>query len=70
MLTDDLSGDAIQKIVAAGIYWVPTLELWKSADYGNTVANNLKKFIKAGGRVALGMDYDGSPIFDSTWECL
>ena len=55
----------IAATVAAGIVWVPTLELWDGvADLHNLnwdviAKNNLARFVQAGGRVALGTDYDG-----------
>jgi imidazolonepropionase-like amidohydrolase len=61
MVATNISGDQIDQIVQAGIYWVPTLELWYHVGYGyvNVATNNLRRFVEAGGKVALGTDYDG-----------
>ncbi len=47
------------------IYWIPTLELWKgvsemySINWIDIAESNLQRFVQAGGKVALGTDYDG-----------
>jgi hypothetical protein len=47
-------------MVATGTYWVPTLELWQRVGLpGKRPVTNLERFIKAGGKVALGTDYAG-----------
>jgi imidazolonepropionase-like amidohydrolase len=67
MVTDDLSDALINRVVSQGVYWVPTLELWHGVGYGlGTVAiGNLRRFVEAGGKVALGTDYAGyNSVFD------
>ncbi len=61
MVTDDLPQDLVLKVVEAGIYWEPTLELWKNVGYGRDrlAIANLAKFVAAGGKVALGTDFEG-----------
>jgi len=61
MVTDNLSDDLIKRVVNQGVYWVPTLELWHGVGYGlgEVAINNLRRFVKAGGLVALGTDFDG-----------
>jgi len=60
MPSNNLSDELIEKVVKAGIYWVPTIELWKRVGQGDQVAMaNLGRFVRAGGKVALGTDYDG-----------
>jgi imidazolonepropionase-like amidohydrolase len=61
----------ITRMINEGIRWVPTLELWKGADrrypflnYGTSAINNLSRFVKAGGEVALGTDYAGAPGYN------
>jgi imidazolonepropionase-like amidohydrolase len=51
----------IDQVVQAGITWVPTLELYYHVGYGtlNIAISNLTQFVAAGGRVAMGTDYDG-----------
>lgn len=69
-LTDGL----VKSIVDAGIYWIPTLELWRYVEHAPMVKavdpdyqsylpamENLKKFVNAGGKVALGTDFAGIP---------
>jgi imidazolonepropionase-like amidohydrolase len=52
-------------MIERDMYWVPTLELWKGVselhylNWDNIAKNNLKRFVQAGGKVALGTDYDG-----------
>jgi imidazolonepropionase-like amidohydrolase len=62
MVTDDPSDDLIQRVVNQGVYWVPTLELWNGVGHGlgDMAVNNLGRFVKAGGLVALGTDFDGA----------
>jgi imidazolonepropionase-like amidohydrolase len=67
MVVDAPSAEVIQRIVKAGIYWVPTIELWKRVGQGQDahVLENLRQFVEAGGKVALGTDYDGyDAVFD------
>ncbi len=61
MATDHVSDDIIARIIAEDVYWVPTLELWHCVGYGynSMVIDNLRRFVQAGGKVALGTDYDG-----------
>ncbi|MBT8294313.1 MAG: amidohydrolase family protein [Eudoraea sp.] len=63
MVIDKLPGDLINEIVEAGIYWTPTLEMWQgvlSKEYLAISLDNLSRFSKAGGKVALGSDYGGT----------
>ncbi|MFC2079682.1 amidohydrolase family protein [Candidatus Bipolaricaulota bacterium] len=71
MAVDTVSTDRLDATAAAGMVWVPTLELWNgvSPRYGLTwdriAARNLLRFIESGGVVALGTDFDGfSTPFD------
>jgi len=60
MVVDNLPDNMIQRMIADDVYWVPTLELWYGTGaYGTTATNNLRKFVDAGGKVALGTDYAG-----------
>jgi imidazolonepropionase-like amidohydrolase len=65
MLLADLPPELIDRVIAADVYWVPTLELWKCVSEDNPVnfdavaISNLEKFVAAGGMVALGTDYGG-----------
>jgi imidazolonepropionase-like amidohydrolase len=58
---DSLFADMIEK----DIYWVPTLELWDGVrelhglNWDAIAKDNLGRFVQAGGKVALGTDYDG-----------
>jgi len=65
MILTELPDSLIDRVIEAGIYWVPTLELWKSVSEDNPVnfdiiaVSNLRRFVDAGGKVALGTDYGG-----------
>jgi imidazolonepropionase-like amidohydrolase len=65
MVIDNLPDSLITLMIQKDIYWVPTLELWKGVSelYGLhwiTIPQiNLRRFVRAGGKVALGTDYDG-----------
>lgn len=63
MATDRVPDELIQRMVGAGTYWVPTLELWRGVGFGpaSPIASNLARFVEAGGQVALGTDYAGAP---------
>ncbi len=59
--SDRLSDDLIRQVVEAGMYWLPTLELWHNVQpaLGGQAVDNLRRFAAVGGRVALGTDYAG-----------
>ncbi len=63
MVYDDLSDDLISEMIEKDIYFVPTLTVFKFIQdkYGAPILensmNNLKRFIKAGGKIALGDDF-------------
>ena len=62
MVGDDLDDEQlIARMVAANIYWVPTLELWSLYGLAPSTTANLRRFVSAGGKVALGTDYSGAP---------
>lgn len=51
LATDRVSDRLIQQMVQTGVYWVPTLEALRGRG-----AENLQRFVAAGGHVALGND--------------
>jgi len=59
---DPISTNTIKLMVEKGIYLVPTFTVFRNynAPMG-TCTQNLAKFNKAGGKVALGNDYGGGP---------
>lgn len=65
MIIDYLPDSLITSMVEKDIYWVPTLELWSGVsqmynlNWDATAKNNLRRFVQAGGKVALGTDFDG-----------
>ncbi len=61
MVTDRLPDELITKMVQGGNSWEPTLELWKNVKQGmdTNVIDNLRRYVLAGGKVALGTDYAG-----------
>jgi len=67
MVWDDLNDSLIERMIDEGVYWVPTLELWYAVNpsLGKAASQNLRRFVKAGGKVALGTDYDG---YDSEFD--
>jgi imidazolonepropionase-like amidohydrolase len=52
-------------MIQKDMYWIPTLELWAgvsdmfSINWIEIAKSNLQRFVQAGGKVALGTDYDG-----------
>jgi len=65
MIINYLPDSLIIKMIEQDMYWVPTLELWDGVSQLHSVTwnvmarSNLSRFIQAGGKVALGTDYDG-----------
>jgi imidazolonepropionase-like amidohydrolase len=65
MVVDGLPDALIERVVEAGVYWVPTLELWdgvsraQGIDLDRRAVRNLERYVAAGGKVALGTDYAG-----------
>jgi len=72
VVTGDIPDDLLAKIIKAGTYWTPTLELWYGVQQNHSgrraheiAIKNLRRFVEAGGKVALGTDYAGySSSFD------
>ncbi|MDJ0781366.1 MAG: amidohydrolase family protein [Desulfosarcinaceae bacterium] len=68
MVVDPCPDELIQRTAAAGVRWVPTLELWQGVSrrhnihYDQVAVENLARFVQAGGEVALGTDYAGAPV--------
>jgi imidazolonepropionase-like amidohydrolase len=62
-----LTGTELRQVIDADVTWVPTLELWQCVGEGAlpVAVYNLRRFVEAGGRVALGTDYDG---YTCDWE--
>jgi imidazolonepropionase-like amidohydrolase len=65
MAVDTVPDSLIAATVQNDIYWVPTLELWDGVadlhgvNWDLIAKNNLNRFVQAGGKVALGTDFDG-----------
>jgi imidazolonepropionase-like amidohydrolase len=61
MVVDSFPDSLIDVMINNGIIWIPTLELWHHVGYGlkDAAIGNLRKFVLAGGQVALGTDFDG-----------
>ena len=65
MIIDVLPDSLITRMIAVDMYWVPTLELWDGVserhnlDWDVIAKDNLRRFVGAGGKVAVGTDYDG-----------
>ncbi len=65
MVVEPVEEEMMQRIVDQGIYWCPTLELWKGVGdnlgpywYKDTKPN-LKLFYDLGGKVVFGTDFNG-----------
>ena len=65
MIVDPVPDQLIEKMIQRGIYWVPTLELWSGVskmynlNWDMQAIENLRRFVAAGGQVAVGTDYAG-----------
>jgi imidazolonepropionase-like amidohydrolase len=65
MVVDYLPDSLIAAMIAKDMYWVPTLELWDGVrqlhglNWDAIAKDNLGRFVQAGGKVAIGTDYDG-----------
>jgi imidazolonepropionase-like amidohydrolase len=61
MTVDPLPDDLIEAMIDHDMTWVPTIELWKNVGHGQdaNVIDNLRRYVKAGGKVALGTDFEG-----------
>lgn len=77
MVVDNLPDSLIDLMVSDSILWIPTLELWHHVGNGlrDVAIGNLRKFVLAGGLVALGTDFDGynspfqlgMPVHEMEW---
>jgi imidazolonepropionase-like amidohydrolase len=65
MIVDNLPDHLIEKMVQRNMFWVPTLELWSGVsqmynlNWDMQAIENLRRFVAAGGQVAIGTDYAG-----------
>jgi imidazolonepropionase-like amidohydrolase len=61
MVVFPIDDDSIKAMIEREMYWVPTLELWKNVKQTKyeIAIDNLKRYVAAGGQVALGTDYEG-----------
>ncbi len=61
MVVDPITNDLIKAMIERDMIWVPTIELWKNVGQGQDthVIDNLKRYVAAGGKVALGTDFEG-----------
>lgn len=65
MAIDPLSDELIAQAVEHGVVWVPTLELWSGvsdahgANFREVAVDNVRRFVEAGGTIALGTDFHG-----------
>lgn len=67
MALDRVPSELLKKVVDAGIHWIPTIEMWKGFALKGLIPDtylldNLGRFAKAGGKVALGTDYGAGPF--------
>ena len=65
MIVDPLPDELIEKMIEQNMLWVPTLELWAGVSqmyhltWDVQAIENLRRFVAAGGQVAIGTDYAG-----------
>ena len=61
MVVDPVDDDLVKAMIERDMYWVPTLELWKNVGQGQDthIIDNLRRYVAAGGKVALGTDFEG-----------
>jgi imidazolonepropionase-like amidohydrolase len=65
MIVDDLPDHLIGKMIERKMFWVPTLELWAGVSqmyqlsWDTQAIENLRRYVAAGGQVAIGTDYAG-----------
>jgi imidazolonepropionase-like amidohydrolase len=65
MAVDYVATDRLNRMIELGMAWIPTLELWHGVSrwYGlswdQTAERNLRRFVQAGGIVAMGTDFAG-----------
>jgi imidazolonepropionase-like amidohydrolase len=61
MVVDPINDDLIKAMIDRDMSWVPTIELWKNVGQGQdaNVIENLRRYVAAGGKVALGTDFEG-----------
>ena len=66
MAVDRMSDELIKSMVEQGMFWVATLELWEcvaqlhdAQNWLATAMDNVARFAAAGGKLALGTDYEG-----------
>ncbi len=61
IVVDDPPDELLARAAHQGIVWIPTLELWHVVGYGHEplAVANLRRFLAAGGTVALGTDFNG-----------
>ena len=77
MVMDNLPDSLVDVMVDDSLLWIPTLELWHHVgiSLGEAAINNLRKYVQAGGPIALGTDYDGydapfqlgMPVHEMEW---
>jgi imidazolonepropionase-like amidohydrolase len=65
MIVDQLPDALIEKMIERNMFWVPTLELWSGVsqmyhlNWDIQAIDNLRRYVTAGGQVAIGTDYAG-----------
>ncbi len=65
MAINKVPDEVLEKMVMQKMMWVPTMELWDGVskmykdDWYSTASDNLRRFVAAGGDVAVGTDYSG-----------
>lgn len=60
MVRDRLPDEVVDQMIAEDVYVVPTLKIFSLLHLSTLNASNLKRFVDAGGNVAVGTDYNNS----------
>jgi imidazolonepropionase-like amidohydrolase len=58
MIKDPLPDEVIDQMIAQNVYVVPTLKIFSMLRIPSLNEENLKRFVAAGGKVAVGTDYN------------
>lgn len=67
MVRDQLPDEVIDEMIDQNVYVVPTLKIFSFLHISSLNASNLKRFVAAGGNVAVGTDYNNPDFPDDMY---